>query len=71
MKRFSEEENCRMFPVMCEGSFPSPEKQGQNSACEQFCENSLNFRQRMEKIGGSLNWIWRRNSTVKFVFGKV
>lgn len=23
------------------------------------------------KIGGSLNWSWRRNSTVKFVFGKL
>lgn len=42
MERFSEEENCGMWPVMCKGSFPSSEKQGQNSASEQFCENSLN-----------------------------
>lgn len=36
MKRFSEEENCGMWPVMRKGSFLNPEKQGQNSASEQF-----------------------------------
>lgn len=38
-----------MWPVMCKGSFPSLEKQGQNSASEQFCENNLNSMQMTEE----------------------
>lgn len=55
-----------MWPVMCKGSFPSSEKQGQNSASEQFCENHFNSMERTKRKPKP-----ELEEKIHFVFGKL